>query len=790
MAASLPTGNERRILGIALVLWAAVLALDVVTPPAKVFVGLLIVPPLVTAIAARPAHTAWISALSLAGAFYLGYDDRIFLTGDHLIRLTVVAAGCLLAVALAWERARAERSLAATYRISQTVHAAPTLREQFEAIHAIVRDLMPAGNFYIALYDAPSDTISFPYFVDEVDQPPVPKRPGRGMTEYVLRSGEALLATPEVAADLERRGEVELIGSPSVDWLGVPLKRGDVTIGALVVQSYHEGVRYGERDKGMLQFVSTQVGMAIERKRSEEALRVSEGALRDFVSHAVFGISRSSADGRVAWANAALARILGYDAAEEMIGLDVAQHFFRNPGERTALVELARRTGHFAGVVVASKRKDGTPITVSLSGRRLHSDDGSFQGMDVIVEDITERRILEEQLRQAQKMEAVGQLAGGVAHDFNNLLTAVLASNELLAASLPAGAAAREDADAVRSAATRGADLARQLLAFSRQQPVELRTLVLGTLVADFARLARRVLPEDVEVVVEAAPAGTSIRADPVAVEQILMNLVTNARDAMPSGGTLRLEAARAAVGAERCRAWGWGEPGDYVALTVSDTGAGMDAETRRRIFEPFFTTKPVDRGTGLGMAMVYGLVKQHEAYVDVASEQGRGTTVRIYFPAAADAQAAASAVAPAEVTGGSEFILLVEDDSAVRRAAMRVLQRFGYKVVAAEDGAEALTTLGMLENAPDLIITDVVMPKASGPQLLRALRESGKSQRILFTSGYAARDASDRAALDPRLPFLAKPWTIGDLLRKVREVLDGPRVELEAPAAAAPPPS
>jgi len=789
MAASMPTDSERRILWIAIVIWAAVLVLDVATPPAKVFVGLLIVPPLVTAIAARPAQTAWISVLSLAGALYLGYDDRIFLTGDHLIRLTVVAAGCLLAVALAWERARAEQSLAATYRISQTVHAAPTLREQFEAIHAIVRDLMPAANFYIALYDAPSDTITFPYFVDEVDRAPEPKRPGRGMTEYVLRSGEALLATPEVAADLERRGEVELIGSPSVDWLGVPLKRGDDTIGALVVQSYTEGVRYGEPDKRMLQFVSTQVAMAIERKRSEEALRSSEGALRDFIGHAVFGISRSDAEGRVVWANPALARILGYDRAEEMIGLDVARHFWRNPEQRASLVDQARQTGHFAGVEVASKKKDGTPITVSLSGRRLTGADGSFQGMDVIVEDITERRVLEEQLRQAQKMEAVGQLAGGVAHDFNNLLTAVLASNELLAASLPAGAPAREDAEAVRSAAKRGADLARQLLAFSRQQPVEARTLVLGTLVADFARLARRVLPEDVEVTVEAAPAGTTIRADPVAVEQILMNLVTNARDAMPSGGTLRLEAAPATVSEERCRAWGWGRPGDYVALTVGDSGVGMDAETRRRIFEPFFTTKPVDRGTGLGMAMVYGLVKQHDAYVDVASEPGRGTTVRIYFPTAAEVRAEVSAAAPAEVTGGSEFILLVEDDPSVRRAALRVLQRFGYKVVAAEDGAEALTTLAMLDGAPDLIITDVVMPKASGPQLLQALRESGKSQRILFTSGYTARDASDRAALDPGLPFLAKPWTIGDLLRKVREVLDGPPVVLEKAPAAPPRP-
>ncbi len=738
-------------------------------------IDLLIIPPLVAAAAARPSATAWVAAFSLAAAFYLGYDDRIFLTTDHLIRVTVVLSGGILAVALAWERMRTERSLAATYRISETVHSAPTLHDQLEAIHTIVGELMPARNFYVALHDAPSDTISFPYFVDEHDPAPEPKRPGKGLTEYVLRTGRPLLATPHVVQDLERRGEVELIGSPSVDWLGVPLDRDGATIGVLVVQSYTEGVRYTGKDEALLQFVSTQVAMAVERKRAEEALRDSEQGLRDFVDHAVFGISRSTADGRVAWANEAFARMFGYGSPAEVIGLSVAQGFWKNPDDREGLVEQVRATGRFSRFEVEAIKKDGTPLMVSLSGRRLTDADGLFQGMDVIIEDITERRALEDQLRQAQKMEAVGRLAGGMAHDFNNLLTTVLASDELLARSLPAGAAEREEVEAIRAAAQRGADLTRKLLAFSRQQPLELRVITLGTLLADFTRLARRVLPEDVDVVLEAQSPATAIRADPVAVEQILMNLVTNARDAMPLGGTLRLEASPGTLSEEHCRAWGWGRPGEYVVLSVSDTGAGMDAETRRRIFEPFFTTKPVDRGTGLGMAMVYGLVKQHDGYVGVTSEPGQGTTVRVYFPATLETAAESRAAEPAEVRGGHERILLVEDDASVRRAATRVLERFGYSVIAAEDGAEALTMVGMLDGAPDLIISDIVMPRGSGPQLLRALREAGQPQRILFTSGYTARDAHDRAALDTDLPFLPKPWTITDLLRKVREVLDQP---------------
>jgi PAS domain S-box-containing protein len=673
------------------------------------------------------------------------------------------------------ERRRSELIQAAIFRISEAAHTALSLQELFAAIHRIVGELMSARNFYIALYEAETGSLSFPYFVDEYDETPARKTLGKGLTEYVLRTGRPLLATPEVTVELEGRGEVERIGAPSLDWVGVPLVAAGQPVGVLVVQTYTEGIRFSEKDRDILQFVSAQIAMAVQRKRAEEALRRSEASLRGFVDNAVFGISRSTADGTVVTANQALARMLGYRSPDELIGLKVGTAFYQRPDDRKALLLEMERGDRFENLEAEWRRKDGATLTVRLSGRVVRGPGGGVEGYEVIIEDTTERRTLEAQLRQAQKMEAVGQLAGGVAHDFNNLLTTILASSELLASGLPTGAPHREDVDMIHQAAQRAAELTRDLLAFSRRQQLELEAVPLGGLVADFARLARRIVPEDVEVTVQVEAPGAVVRADPGAVEQILMNLVTNSRDAMPGGGTLRLVVGHGVLDADYCRVRGWGAPGEYVVLSVADTGCGMDAKTQQHIFEPFFTTKPVNQGTGLGMAMVYGLVKQHGGFVSVYSEPGMGTTVRIYFPAITEAPSPKQASATGEIREGRETILLVEDDATLRRTAKRVLEKFGYTVVTATDGLDALAVIQTRPTPADLIISDVVMPHASGPQLLSALRDAGASPRMLFTSGYAARDVHERSMLDHGVPFLPKPWTIAELLRKVREVLDAP---------------
>jgi nitrogen-specific signal transduction histidine kinase len=380
----------------------------------------------------------------------------------------------------------------------------------------------------------------------------------------------------------------------------------------------------------------------------------------------------------------------------------------------------------------------------------------------------------EQRLRQAEKMEALSQLAGGMAHDFNNLLTTILTTADLIGGELIGDSTVLNDLETIKAASRRGSELIKKLLAFARRQRLDLQPVQLDALLQDSAVVLRRLLPADIELQVEAGEQDCVARADPVAVEQILINLATNARDAMPGGGTLTISAARETLSAAACAAHGWGAPGRYAVLSVADSGVGMDSETQRHLFEPFFTTKAVDAGTGLGLAMVYGLVRQHEGFVEVRSTPGSGTTVRVLLPEA-DAAEGREAPAGAAQLRGTETILLAEDEDALRRAARRVLEKHGYRVLEAANGAEALDLFGRHETDVALIVADVVMPNLSGPQLLRALREAGKRVRVLFTSGYTARDNQETRALDPGLPFLAKPWTITELLRRVREVLDRP---------------
>jgi len=668
------------------------------------------------------------------------------------------------------ERRRSERTQQATFRITEAAHAAATLQDLFAAIHAIVGELMPARNFYIAL-SGDDGRITFPYFVDERDAMPAPKAPGKGLTEYVLRTGTSVLVSPEVAADLERRGEVELIGSPSLDWLGVPLTTGGRTFGVLVVQSYAEGTRYTEADRDLLQFVSAHVAMAVERKRADEAVQRSEEqyrALVDGVQDVIFALDR---EGVLTALNPAFDAITGWPRAE---WLGRPFHGLLHPDDEPSARRLfAAATEADPGPCELRVRTRGGAYLVGEFRARAQVRGGVMVGVLGIVRDVTERRGLEAQLRQAQKMEAVGQVAGGVAHDFNNLLTAVMSSAELLRAALPDGSPLIEDVETISDAARRGAELTRKLLAFTRRQPLEFSRVSLGSAAADFIRLARRVVPESVRIVLRVEDDDATIRADRLALEQILMNLVTNARDAMAGGGTILIEVGRSSLDEEHQRSHGWGAPGEYVVLSVSDTGCGMDTATRARMFEPFFTTKPADRGTGLGMPMVYGLVKEHEGFVHVYSEPGHGTTMRLYFPAVAGAGDRPVREATPEVRGGTETILLVEDGDAVRRVATRILEKYGYTVIGAADGREALALLGTGHVAVDLIVSDIVMPHTGGPELLEALHHAGLAPRMLLTSGYSAREVQEQVRLDPAIPFLAKPWTVADLLRKVRQALD-----------------
>jgi two-component system, cell cycle sensor histidine kinase and response regulator CckA len=1003
---------------------------------------------------------------------YLQMGAADYVVKDHLHRLGPAVLRALDIKRSREAQARGQQLQAATFRIAQAAMGMPGLQELLPVIHQIVGELMPAKNFYIALYDAANDLLTFPYFVDEHDTDFSSRKPAKGLTEYVLRTGQPLLVTPEVQASLEQRGDVELVGAPSIDWLGVPLKIGDRTTGVLVAQTYAPGVRYGEREQEILRFVSTQVAMAIERKhaeaqvrasearlkaiidaaldavitmdgdgnirswspqaervfgwpapeaigrrlattivppryrdaherglahflasgegpvlnqrieitglrrdgrelpveltitpvrvggawlfsafvrdiserkqveqrravqyavtrilaeattlaeagsgllqalcesldwnagalwsldrqtdalrcidlwhapgldlgafervtrsstfardeglpgqvwaegkpvwhrdvtalstgrfprlahavaagvggafafpirsgsaligvmeffsreprepdpdllelavalgsqiglfmerhRAEEALRASETTYRSLVQDSPFGIFRSAPDGRFLAVNPALVSLLGYASEAELLQRNLAADIYVDPAERARLVEEVIRSGTLTAESVW-RRGDGRKITVRQTGRAVRDAEGNVSHFVVVVEDMTEQRALEVQLRQAQKMEAIGRLAGGVAHDFNNLLTAIFGYADLLREELPEGSAGRKDTDEIRKAAERAAGLTRQLLAFSRQQVLEPVVLNPNDLVEELDKMLRRLIGEDIELRLALGAKLGNVRADPGQLQQVLMNLVVNARDAMPKGGKLLIETANADLTEQYAELHQSVVPGSYVMLAVSDTGVGMDAETRARIFEPFFTTKEKGKGTGLGLSTAYGIVKQSGGYIWVYSELGRGTSFKVYLPRVDAPAQRSERPREAPTLAGTETVLLAEDDAMLRPLAQGLLRKLGYTVLAAANASQALELAASHQGPIHLLVADVIMPGASGRELARRLAEVRPETKALYVSGYTDDAIVQHGMLEPGLTFLQKPFTPDELARKVREVLDG----------------
>ena len=750
---------------------------------------LLIVPP------DRYAETAWIgecikteSKLSLETRRQRKDGSLVeVLLSTSPVMLNGKRAGAYASYRDITEQKRAEELNAALYAIAARSQSAEDLQQFFAAIHNIVGQLMNARNFYISLYDPQTQLLSFPYFVDEQDPTPTPKPLGRGLTEYVLRSGEPLLATPVVFEELVRRGEVELIGASSLDWLGIPLKSGTTCIGALVVQSYNENARFGERDREILKFVSQQLAAAIEHKRYEEALRRSEARSRSLILSAAFGICRCTLGGRFLDVNPALITMLGHGSVEDLLQLNVRREVFVNPKELDRLAEDYRYAGSLNGVEVQWKRKDGRVIIVRLSGCAASSTDEPGEVvLELIAEDITDRRQLEEQLRQAQKMDAVGRLAGGVAHDFNNLLMVINGYTEVLLEQLDKSSPMHHKVQSIQQAADRAATLTRQLLAFSRKQLLELKVIDVNKVIGDMERLLRPLIGENIELVTRLSTQTGHTRADAGQLEQVIMNLVVNAKDAMPEGGKLTVQSSDVTV-RQNFSAHRFIQPGRYAVISVADTGHGMDTETQSRIFEPFFTTKEKGKGTGLGLSTVYGIVKQSSGYVFAESELGAGTTFYVYLPRVEES---AEELSPAQSqqndAGGCETVLLVEDEESVRELVRLTLASRGYQVLEAENGESGLRIAESFKKHIDILITDVVMPGIGGRELARKLLLLRPGISVLYLSGYTEDAVVTRGALGPRTAFLQKPFTLQNLAKKVREVLHSKSAPPPAPASMA----
>jgi len=510
------------------------------------------------------------------------------------------------------------------------------------------------------------------------------------------------------------------------------------------------------------------------QKQAEEALRQAERKYRLIFEEAIVGIYQTTPDGHLLSVNPAMARIYGYDSPQDMIAAigDVQAQLYVDPARREEFKRLLAAQGTVRNFELQVYRKDRSKMWLWTNARAVR-ENGKIIRYEGTFEDITERKLLEDQLRQAQKMEAIGRLAGGVAHDFNNALAVITGYSDLLQAHLPVSDASHQQAEEIAKAGRRAAALTRQLLAFSRKQIIQPVVLDLNSTTAELEKMLCRLIGEDVQITFKREARLGRVKMDPGQLEQILMNLAINSRDAMPQGGRLCIETANVDLDETYARQNVYVKPGAYVMLSVSDTGCGMDKETQLHIFEPFFTTKESGKGTGLGLSTVYGIVKQNSGYVRVYSEPGQGTTFKIYLPRVAE-PAQPPAPSPEVLPAGTETILVVEDEEALRKLTCTCLSSHGYRVLEAANAAQALDLALKFADQIHLLLTDVIMPGKSGRDLAAQLGVLRPGIKVAYMSGYTNDLIDQYGILDPNMVLIEKPFTLHSLLLKVHQVLHG----------------
>jgi two-component system cell cycle sensor histidine kinase/response regulator CckA len=787
------------------------------------------------------------------------------------------------------ERQRAETLRTALYRIAEAADRTASLDELYQQVQEIIAKVILAKSFYIALYDEEQDTVFFPYYLDEVDPKLTTRKAGKGRTEYVLRTGKSLLCTAELQRELQERGEVESIGAPTAVWLGVPLRIEGKTIGVMAVQHYTDPAAYGENERQVLEYVSSQVARAIARKRAEEELQESEKRLRTLAEASFEGLVFSE-NGVILETNEQTARMLGY-FREEVVGrhisdfvafesreqvmravqtddtetyehmlirkdgsilpVETCARILQSGGRKTrvtAIRDITERKrveqAHQQSEERFAKAFDSSPEGISIStqkeGRLLEVNDAYVRMMGyerseligktvkelnlwapgerdrvldklevsgairdynttfrmkgdrireaqisvdkirvqeepcllVTIRDVTESRLMELQLRAAQKMEAVGRLAGGVAHDFNNVLMIISSAARMMQSAAHDENRKAHYLSQIQTAAGKATSLTMQLLAFSRQQVLHPAVLDLNVVVSDLWKMLPQLLGEDVETALHLASDLGSVNADRGQIEQVIMNLAVNARDAMPGGGKLIVETANAALDGSALGHHPAENPsGDFVMLAMTDTGTGMDAETQAKIFEPFFTTKEIGKGTGLGLATVYGIVQQSAGHVTVKSEPGGGATFKVYLPRVREKAVPALIVASKPALGGTETLLLVEDEAALRELASEFLRSRGYTVLEAGNRRDALHVCRNHQSPIHVLVTDVVLPGGGGPDLAKVVLEMRPNLRVIYMSGYTDQVLSEEL-VGENATFLQKPFDLETLARTLRSVL------------------
>jgi PAS domain S-box-containing protein len=683
-------------------------------------------------------------------------------------------------VRLRREKAVADRRLARLQglaRLSGVIASSLDLDQVLSEIARAAAQLMGAPAVGLWVADEAARTLEPRAFSDEQLAATYSRRRitfEEGLPGWVAVHRETLVV-PDVFAD----GRIL-----AVDWFRqhdlrsaylVPIVHQDALLGVLALNG-RAPFELDPEARELLESFVAQAARAIRNARLYEEARGARDFLRSIAEHSPAGIVTTDVQGRITYWSPRSEELLGY-RSDEVLGRPVAE---LQRGGREAARALMRRLRledrvreHEAEILA----RDGRWVECRFSLALLRDSAGATIGTLAILEDTSERKRLEAQLRQAQKMEAVGRLAGGIAHDFNNLLAVIMGHSDLIRSVLKKGDALAHDVEQIRRASERAASLTRQLLAFSRRQFLQPQVIDVNTLVGNLGTMLHRLIGEDVQLELRLDPETGRVSADPGQLEQVIMNLAVNARDAMPQGGRLTLETAPASLGQTFVTAHPGSTAGAHVRLSIHDTGCGMGPDVLSHLFEPFFTTKEPGRGTGLGLSTVYGIVKQHRGYVDVTSEPGRGSSFEVYLPRV-EARPAPGRSAPRERVkrGGRETVLFVEDEVALRDLMHRVLAKGGYTVLAAGDGVEALAMVEAHPGSIDLVVTDVIMPRMSGPDLAVRLRARDPGIRLLYVSGYTADQLRSQTDLGADATLLPKPFTSDGLLRKVREILDRPR--------------
>ncbi len=676
------------------------------------------------------------------------------------------------------------------YEISSKVGTSIDLSELFQAIHQALSKIIDTTNFFIATYDQETDCLRFPYVVDVtgVEYPvTVEVSKTSSLSIQVIKTGKPLLLTRAESEEFRRNSKLKQLNDILAEiWLGVPLQCNDTTVGVMAVQSYDNPELYSYHDVNILTAVADQVALAIERQRMKDVLALQEERFRLAMGATKEGLWDWNKGGGEHYYNPNFWLMLGYDSEFDMRGLGEWTQLI-HPEDRERVLQINREciTGQRDDVDVEfrMRTKSGSWKWVHARGSVIQRDDngkayrmvGTHEDIDARVQNEKERSRLEKQLRQAQKMESVGRLAGGVAHDFNNMLSVIIGHVEMAIDGLSADDPLRYDLEQIEKAAHHSADLTRQLLAFARKQSIVPKLLDINDVIDKHLSMLKRLLGEDIELFWIPGDNIGTVHIDPGQLDQILTNICVNARDAIRTRGKIIIETSFIALDDEYCSTHAGFVPGEYVVLSISDNGVGIDPAVLPYVFEPFYTTKDVGRGTGLGLATVYGILKQNNCFINVYSEMETGTVFTLYFPRFLDSEERleTESVDEPKVTG-DETILLVEDEQAILDMAAQMLQNEGYTVLTAENPNQAIELLKGNKNDVHLLLTDVIMPEMNGKELMQEICTFYPDISTIFMSGYTANVISEQGGgVEEDFNFIQKPFVRKVFLAKVREVLD-----------------